>query len=149
MLGESFSLSGSCQSSSLFLWSGQRWKWGHFPDKLELNFVSGCRMCSLIITQTAPTSCPSPTAMTARRVSGEKRNESELKLHPTCVLMCRVYFTWYQLIVTFIIPSVVMVTCYSIVINSLRRATNNMVIMTNRLITLPLSKKKNAPLNYL
>ena len=47
--------------------------------------------------------------------------------------MRSMYFSWYQLVVTFIIPSIVMVTCYSTVINSLRRATNNMVIMTNRL----------------
>ena len=57
--------------------------------------------------------------------------------------MCRVYFTWYQLIVTFIIPSIVMVTCYSTVINSLRRATNNMVIMTNRLVSF--NKVNNLP----
>ena len=45
----------------------------------------------------------------------------------------RIYFTWYQLVVTFLIPSIIMVSCYSTVIHSLRRATNNMVIMTNRL----------------
>ena len=66
--------------------------------------------------------------MTVRRVLGERINVES----PELDIVCRVYFTWYQLIVTFIIPSIVMVTCYSTVINSLRRATNNMVIMTNR-----------------
>ena len=66
--------------------------------------------------------------MTVRKVLGERRNVES----PVPDRVCRVYFTWYQLIVTFIIPSIVMVTCYSTVINSLRRATNNMVIMTNR-----------------
>ena len=46
--------------------------------------------------------------------------------------LCSIYFTWYQVIVTFILPSIVMISCYSSVINSLRRATNNMVVMTNR-----------------
>ena len=42
------------------------------------------------------------------------------------------YFTWYQLCVTFILPSIVMVGCYSAVIHALRRATSNMAVMTNR-----------------
>ena len=43
-------------------------------------------MCSRIITQTALTLCLSPTAMTVRRVSGEKRNDPDLK-HPICFLV--------------------------------------------------------------
>ena len=50
--------------------------------------------------------------------------------------MLSIYFTWYQIIVTFILPSVVMISCYSSVIHSLRTATNNMVVMTNRCLYL-------------
>merc|ERR1719232_1738147 len=69
--------------------------------------------------------------------------------HVEAVIYCNdtddnigIYFTWYQLVVTFIIPSIVMITCYSTVINSLRRATNNMVIMTN---SMKIKKNKDRP----
>ena len=61
------------------------------------------------------------------------RHRTPHQTSPLPLLLSSIYFTWYQVIVTFILPSIVMISCYSSVIHSLRRATNNMVVMTNRL----------------
>ena len=45
-----------------------------------------------------------------------------------------IYFIIYQLVVTFLVPSIIMIICYSSVIKSLWKSTQNMAGLTNRFV---------------
>ena len=123
--GESSSRSGYSPFSSPFLLYGPRLQ---HSDKVLFNCCCPLECIHLLLCQ----------LHTYHICDLLQRYKRQYRVRTTCCwaekwnLLTRIYFTWYQLIVTFIIPSLVMITCYSTVIHSLRRATNNMVIMTNR-----------------
>ena len=48
------------------------------------------------------------------------------------IIITSIYFTFYQVVVTFLVPSIIMIICYSTVIKSLWRATQKMAVMTHR-----------------
>ena len=50
------------------------------------------------------------------------------------IILLSIYFTLYQLVITFLVPSIIMIICYSTVIKTLWRATQNMAVMTNRFV---------------